>query len=120
MKKRGRHALLLALVIVLSVAVVGCGSYWPSNWGDLPEFKYGQVTKIEQNGMDKALGNETVMLSQFKPDALAKYKADVKAAGWSIVAEDNVHFGASKNNHTVSVLIGSMDGVNTGFISYSK
>jgi hypothetical protein len=119
MKKRWLKALLLAMVVLLSLAVVGCGSNWPSNWPkDLPEFKYGHVTANAQNSMDKAMGSESVNLTQLEPNALAKYKADVKAAGWGIVSETNAYFSATKNGHMVTVLIGSTDGVNVGTIGY--
>lgn len=119
MKRMGANRLIMILVMLTSVIVVGCGSNWPANWSkDLPEFKYGHVSPMKQNYMDKALGTESVSISDFEPNALAKYKADVTSAGWDLISDENTYFSATKDGHVVSVLIGSMDGVNVGFISY--
>lgn len=108
------------MVILMSVSIIGCGSAWPENWSkDLPEFQYGHVSAVEQNFMEKELGQESVSLSEFESDALAKYKNDIVNAGWSIVSETDAYFSAQKNGHVVTVLIGSMDGINIGSITYS-
>lgn len=121
MEKRQMKALILSLILLVSALVAGCGNNWPSHWSkDLPEFKYGHVSGIRQDSMDKALGWESVTVSDFEPNALAKYKADVKAAGWTMISDENVYFSGVKNKHMVSVLIGSLDGTNVAIISYRE
>jgi hypothetical protein len=88
-------------------------SEWPADmFSDVPRFNYGVVERVS-SGQEGGMTKFNVYLRDVADDAMEKYGADIKAAGWesqsTMQSDEGGMISAQKGNLALQFIYGKKD-----------